>query len=163
EAMAKGGLLERFGVDAVFGLHLWNGFPVGKVGCSAGPVMASVGEFILTLRGRGGHGAMSHLSVDPIVAAAHVVTALQSIASPEMADLAEQALVEALGRENVVTQEPTMGGEDFSYFLERAPGAFIFVGSANAERGLNYPHHHARFDFDERALPIGVKALTAVA
>jgi amidohydrolase len=46
----------------------------------------------------------------------------------------------------------TMGSEDFAYMMEKVPGCFIFVGSANAERGLNYGHHHPKFDVDERAL-----------
>lgn len=58
----------------------------------------------------------------------------------------------------------TMGAEDMSVFLDRAPGVFMFVGSANHERRLDYPHHHPRFDFDENALPIGAGLLaTAVA
>jgi metal-dependent amidase/aminoacylase/carboxypeptidase family protein len=47
----------------------------------------------------------------------------------------------------------TMGAEDFAYFLEKVPGCFIFVGSANEEKGLNQGHHHPRFDFDEDVLP----------
>jgi amidohydrolase len=46
-----------------------------------------------------------------------------------------------------------MGSEDFAYFSEKVPACFFMVGSANAERGLNYGHHHPRFDFDEAALP----------
>ncbi|MDJ0731911.1 MAG: M20 family metallopeptidase [Crocosphaera sp.] len=51
----------------------------------------------------------------------------------------------------------TMGGEDMSFFLEEVPGCYFFLGSANAEKGLNYPHHHPRFDFDETVLPLGVE------
>jgi len=47
----------------------------------------------------------------------------------------------------------TMGSEDFAYFMEKTPACFFFVGSANAERNLNYGHHHPRFDFDEAVLP----------
>jgi len=47
----------------------------------------------------------------------------------------------------------TMGSEDFAFMLEKVPGCFFFVGSANAERGLNYGHHHPKFDVDEEALP----------
>jgi amidohydrolase len=56
-----------------------------------------------------------------------------------------------------------MGAEDMSIFLNEVPGCFFFVGSANAERGLNTPHHSPTFDFDERALDIGVRMLTSVA
>ena len=51
----------------------------------------------------------------------------------------------------------TMGGEDMSYFLQAVPGCYFFLGSANPERDLAYPHHHPRFDFDERALSMGVE------
>jgi amidohydrolase len=51
----------------------------------------------------------------------------------------------------------TMGGEDMSYFLQAVPGCYFFLGSANPERNLAYPHHHPRFDFDERALGMGVE------
>ncbi|MEB2286499.1 MAG: amidohydrolase [Anaerolineae bacterium] len=58
----------------------------------------------------------------------------------------------------------TMAAEDMSYFLEAVPGAFFFVGSANPQRGLDYPHHHPRFDFDEAAIPLAAELLaTAVA
>ena len=51
----------------------------------------------------------------------------------------------------------TMGGEDMAFFLESVPGCYFFLGAANAERGLAYPHHHPRFDFDEAALSTGVE------
>lgn len=55
----------------------------------------------------------------------------------------------------------SMASEDMALILERVPGVFFFVGSANAERGLNYPHHHPRFDFDEKALVIGASLLAS--
>ncbi|MCZ7540903.1 MAG: amidohydrolase [Anaerolineae bacterium] len=55
----------------------------------------------------------------------------------------------------------TMAAEDMSYFLEAVPGSFFFVGSANPERGLNYAHHHPRFDFDEAAIPLAVELMAA--
>jgi amidohydrolase len=55
----------------------------------------------------------------------------------------------------------TMWGEDVAFFLERIPGTFFFVGSANAEQGLSFPHHHPRFDFDEEALVIGASLLAS--
>jgi amidohydrolase len=54
----------------------------------------------------------------------------------------------------------TMGGEDMSFFLQEVPGCYFFLGSANPEKGLNFPHHHPRFDFDETALPLGVEIFT---
>lgn len=77
--MIDDGLFERFPVDAVFGLHNWPCVEAGHVGCVNGPAMASVDQAIVTVRGKGGHGAMPHETVDPVVAAAHVITALQSV------------------------------------------------------------------------------------
>ena len=61
----------------------------------------------------------------------------------------------------IIRNFQTMAAEDMSYFLEAVPGTFFFVGSANSERELDYPHHHPRFDFDEAAIPLGVELLTA--
>ncbi|HEX5723925.1 MAG TPA: amidohydrolase, partial [Longimicrobiaceae bacterium] len=67
------------GVDAALGLHVWMGLPSGTVGVVAGPFMASSGEFDVTIRGRGGHGAMPDQTVDAVLVASQVVVALQSI------------------------------------------------------------------------------------
>jgi amidohydrolase len=84
EAMIREGALSDPSVDGVIGLHLWNQLPVGTVGVRPGPIFASADEIILTVRGRGGHGAMPELNVDPIVAAAQIVTALQTLVSREI-------------------------------------------------------------------------------
>ncbi len=60
-----------------------------------------------------------------------------------------------------VTGYQTMLAEDMSYFLDAVPGAYFFVGSANAARDLAYPHHHPRFDFDEAVIPLAVELLAA--
>jgi amidohydrolase len=57
----------------------------------------------------------------------------------------------------IIPQCQTMGGEDMSFFLQEVPGCYFFLGSANPDRGLDYPHHHPRFNFDETALAIGVE------
>jgi amidohydrolase len=57
----------------------------------------------------------------------------------------------------IVPECQTMGGEDMSFFLQEVPGCYFFLGSANADRGLAFPHHHPRFDFDETALSMGVE------
>jgi amidohydrolase len=62
-----------------------------------------------------------------------------------------------------VEPESTMGGEDMSVYMDRVPGCFVFVGSANQDRGLHHPHHSPRFDFDEAALPIGCEFLVRAA
>jgi amidohydrolase len=66
-----------------------------------------------------------------------------------------------LGGQNVLSRTQTTGAEDMALFLEAVPGCFFFVGSANTERGLTSPHHSPSFDFDERALDIGVQVLTS--
>jgi amidohydrolase len=57
----------------------------------------------------------------------------------------------------IVPECQTMGGEDISFFLQEVPGCYFFLGSANLNKGLTYPHHHPRFDFDETVLGIGVE------
>jgi hippurate hydrolase len=81
EVMVREGLFERFPANEVYALHNWPGLPPGQMAVRAGPVMAATDEVQIMLRGRGGHGAMPHLAVDPVVAAAQVICALQTIAS----------------------------------------------------------------------------------
>jgi len=240
QAMVAAGVME--GVETAVGVHLWNELPVGTLGVKAGPLMAAVDRLRIVVRGRGGHGGKPHRSADPVVAAAHVITALQTIVSREVpptlaavvtlgsvhggqafnvipdevtllgtirtfdaalrrsmpervtrlaggvaealgcraevevrpgnppvvndaavAELARKAAARVVGEENVVEPEPTMGGEDMAIYFERAPGCFVFVGSANPARGLDQPHHSPRFDFDEDALLIGTQFLLEAA
>nr|WP_244914668.1 M20 aminoacylase family protein [Pandoraea apista] len=79
--MIEDGLFERFPCDAVFAYHNMPGFPVGKIGFRSGPAMASSDTVIIRVHGRGGHGSMPNDSVDPVLAASHIVVALQSIVS----------------------------------------------------------------------------------
>jgi amidohydrolase len=88
KGMIEEGVLERPKVDAVFGLHLWNGLSVGKIGVDAGPIMASVDRFDIVIKGVGSHGAYPHTGVDPIVIGSHVVAALQTAVSRELPPLA---------------------------------------------------------------------------
>lgn len=81
----------------------------------------------------------------------------------EMAGFARDVVEKIVAPENVVTARPIMGAEDMSYFLNAAPGCFIFLGSANPERGLCAPHHSALFDFEETCLPLGVELLAGLA
>jgi amidohydrolase len=80
-AMIRAGLMEAPRVDAVLGYHIWQELPVGRVGVVTGPCMAAVDRFKVTVKGKGGHAAYPHRSIDPIVIASHIVTALQSIVS----------------------------------------------------------------------------------
>jgi len=81
QVMVQEGLFERFPANEVYALHNWPGLPPGKMAVRAGPVMAATDEVQITVRGRGGHGAMPHLVVDPVVASAQIIGALQTIAS----------------------------------------------------------------------------------
>ncbi len=244
EVMVQEGALDDYGPrpDAAFGLHLWNRSRLGQAWLTAGPVMAAAERWSLTVKGRGGHGALPHQTADPIVAAAQVITALQTIVSrnvdpqatavvtvgtivggtafniipgqveltgtirtfdakvremvlnrlealcqgvaaamgveadlqtelltpatvndPGATQLMRQVAVDVLGAENVGGDFRTMGSEDMAYFLREVPGCYMFLGSANAARGLDSPHHNPRFDFDEAVLPLGVAILAETA
>lgn len=83
--MIEEGVMKDPKVDRVLSFHLWSGLPVGQVSAQEGPIFSSVDEFRLTIKGTGGHGGMPHLAVDPILISAHVVTALQTVLSREIA------------------------------------------------------------------------------
>lgn len=80
-AMIQDGLFERFPVQAVYGMHNWPGLRPGTVGLNAGPMMASADRVTIEISGRGGHGAHPYQTIDPVVVAAHIITAIQSIVS----------------------------------------------------------------------------------
>jgi len=240
QAVLKDGVMD--GVSLVVGIHLWNELPVGTLGVKAGPLMAAVDRLSIVVRGRGGHGGKPHRAADPVVAAAHVVTALQTIVSrevspihsavvtlasihggqafnvipdevaitgtirtfdpelrrsmperirriakgiaaglqctaeievkegnpavvndPTVVEIARDAAIRVVGETGVVAPESTMGGEDMAVYFEKAPGCFVFVGSANPALKLDQPHHSPRFDFDEEALSIGCEFLLRAA
>ena len=81
QVMVKEGLFKRFPADEIYALHNYPGIPAGKMAVRAGAMMAATDEVKIRIRGTGGHGAFPHLAADPVVAAAHVITALQTIAS----------------------------------------------------------------------------------
>ena len=242
QAMISDGALTSPRPDYSIGLHLWNDMPIGEVGVTAGPCMSAADIWRCTITGRGGHGANPNQTRDPILAAAQVITALQSIVSrnvdaldsavvtvgslhagdafnvipdtaelkgtlrtylkstkdlvhqrvreicegvaaamgcaadlelipmtvtvnnnPDIADRIAGIAARQVGSNNVHRDVRTMGSEDVSLFMDDIPGCYFFVGSANAERGLNYPHHNARFDIDEAALPIAAAILADAA
>lgn len=94
-AMLEDGLLERFPCDALFGMHNMPGLPAGQLAFRAGPVMASQDLLEVTLEGVGGHGSMPHLCVDPLVAGADIVMALQTVVARHID--AQQAAVVSIG------------------------------------------------------------------
>ncbi|UCI20802.1 M20 family metallopeptidase [Mesorhizobium sp. B2-1-8] len=79
--MVKDGMMERFDIAKVFGMHNMPGLPVGQFAIRPGPIMAATAEFTITVKGKGGHAAMPHGTIDPIVIASQLVGALQTIAS----------------------------------------------------------------------------------
>ena len=80
---------------------------------------------------------------------------------PTLTARLRQVVDHTFGSETLLDLRPTMGGEDFSAYQQKAPGVFAFVGAGNVEAGIHYPHHHPRFQIDERALAIGLRYLGA--
>lgn len=81
-----------------------------------------------------------------------------TINDPKITDLVRAVATDIVETPlGIVPECQTMGGEDMSFFLQQVPGCYFFLGSANPDRSLAYPHHHPRFDFDETALSTGVE------
>jgi hippurate hydrolase len=112
--MIKDGLFQRFPMDSVYGLHNWPELAAGEIAAFAGPVMAGISRFEITLRGRGGHAAMPHLADDVIVAAAQLATALRAVTSRSLhpADSAVLSVTrfDAGSAWNVLPEEATLRG-----------------------------------------------------
>ena len=81
KAMIEDGLFERFPVQAVYGMHNWPSMRPGTIGINPGPMMAAADRITIEITGRGGHGAHAYQTVDPVLVAAHIITAVQSIVS----------------------------------------------------------------------------------
>jgi amidohydrolase len=230
EAMVEEGILDTFDISQVYGIHNMPDFPVGGFFTTTGPLMAGADVFDINIKGRGGHGAMPHGTVDPVLAACSIAQAIQTIVSrnvdaaerlvisvtqihtgsvdnvipdtaymngtvrsftPEVRDLAERRLREIVAgqaasygceaevvynrgypatynsAEGVVTAtkaardvsgieavvddfEPVMGSEDFSYILEKRPGAYLFMG-----QGPSAGLHHPEYNFNDDVAPVG--------
>ena len=84
QAMLDDGFMGKPPVDAVLSLHLWSYLPAGKVAVRPGAIFASADDFSIIIKGKGGHGAMPHQTVDPVAIAGHVITALQNVVSREL-------------------------------------------------------------------------------
>ena len=81
KAMIEDGLFERFPVESVYAMHNWPSLPAGHIGINPGPMMAAADRIEIVVHGKGGHGAHPYLAVDPVLVAAHIITAAQSIVS----------------------------------------------------------------------------------
>lgn len=230
EAMVEEGILDFFDISQVYGIHNMPDFPFGGFFTTTGPLMAGADVFDINIKGRGGHGAMPHGTVDPVLAACSIAQAIQTIVSrnvdaaerlvisvtqihtgsvdnvipdtaymngtvrsftPEVRELAERRLREIVAgqaasygceaevvynrgypvtynsAEGVVTAtkaardvsgveavvddfEPVMGSEDFSYMLEKRPGAYLFMG-----QGPSAGLHHPEYNFNDDVAPVG--------
>lgn len=121
-AMIADGVLEDPQPDVALAMHLWNHIPLGQVRVTAGPCMAASSVFTLTVDGRGGHGAAPHKAVDPVLAAAHIVAALQSIVSRNIDPL--ESVVVTVGEFsagstfNVIPEQAVLKGTVRSYDSE---------------------------------------------
>ncbi len=112
--MVKDGMMERFGIAEVYGMHNFPGVPVGTFAIRKGAIMASTDEFMITVKGLGGHAAMPNRGVDPVVIGSQIVMALQTIASRN-ADPLESVVVSvtkfnAGNAHNVIPNEAKLGG-----------------------------------------------------
>lgn len=238
-AMIEDGALD--GVEEVYGAHLASYMPLGKLSVPSGPSMAAVDSFVITVQGKGGHGAKPHQTVDAIVVGSQLVTSLQHIVArhidplhpavvtvgvfqagtafnviadkariegtvrsfdpnvrkqlerdirdmlhgvtlaehatyeldyvngypalvnpPEQAEEVRSIFVRRFGEEALFGADASMGAEDFAYYLQHRPGHFFNVGSQNDSEDTSFPHHHPRFDIDERALKVAAEAFLAI-
>jgi len=238
--MIKDGLFEKFPMEAMFGAHNWPGMAAGQFAIKSGPVFASSNEFKITIRGKGGHGAMPHLGVDPVPVACQMVQGFQTIITRnkrpidagvisvtmihageatnvipdsceiqgtvrtftlEVLDLIEQrmqqvaraigeafetqvefefrrnypptinhpketafargVLEDLVGAENVQEFEPTMGAEDFSYYLLEKPGCYFLIGNGDGKHRIGGHGlgpcmlHNPSYDFNDELIPLG--------
>ncbi len=114
KVMIDEGLFEQFPCDSVFGLHNWPELPLGTFGVHAGPVMAAADHFEITITGKGCHGAMPHHGVDPVLVAAHVVTAAQGLVSRAIAPVdpavVSFTVIRGGSAFNVIPGDVTMAG-----------------------------------------------------
>lgn len=167
--MISEGLFERFPVDAIFGLHNWPGVPLGQFGFVSGPAMASVDQAKIRIVGKGGHGAEPHRAVDPVLASASFITALQSVVSrnvdPQDMAVATVGSIHAGSASNVIPEsvELKLTMRAFTETVrqqlqERIPAlaraqADSFGAVAEVDYRLGFPaliNHRAETDFARR-------------
>ncbi|WP_335946139.1 M20 aminoacylase family protein [Salipiger bermudensis] len=97
--MCEDGMMERWGIQEVYGMHNWPGMPAGSFGIRPGAFFAATDQFEINVKGKGGHGAKPHQAIDPLVTASHIVTALQSIVSRN-SDPDDQMVISVTGIES---------------------------------------------------------------
>ena len=113
-AMVKDGLIDRFGIEEVYGMHNYPGIPVGQFGIRPGAIMAAADHIEIALEGKGGHAARPHLAVDTILVGAQIITALQSIVSrnvdPLQSAVVSICMFQAGHTDNVIPQHARLRG-----------------------------------------------------
>ncbi len=113
-AMVKDGLIDRFGIEEVYGMHNYPGIPVGEFGIRPGAIMAAADHIEIALEGKGGHAARPHLAVDTILVGAQIITALQSIVSrnvdPLQSAVVSICMFQAGHTDNVIPQHARLRG-----------------------------------------------------
>jgi amidohydrolase len=113
--MLKEGLFDKYHPDAIFGMHVWSGFRVGEIAYRVGPLMAAVDSFDILVKGRQAHGSRPWQSIDPIVTAAQIIGALQTVVSRDI-DLTQNPAVVSIGaikggiRSNIIPDHVQMVG-----------------------------------------------------
>ncbi|WP_315828511.1 amidohydrolase [Bradyrhizobium sp. SZCCHNG3015] len=229
KAMVADGLFERFPMAQIFGFHNWPGLEAGTIAVHDGVVMAAGGRVTLTIEGHPGHAGMPHLTRDPVVAAGHLIVALQSIVSRSvdpldtavlslctieggtvpnqiastvtirgtlrnhrgpvrdvitegiervcagvatsfgvkvssevtpgvgvLANAPHEAGLARMAAEKVAAPlrrdlAPSMAGEDFAFYLQHRPGAFVWIGNGELREGAEL--HGPHYDFNDAILP----------
>ncbi|MFA5592534.1 MAG: M20 aminoacylase family protein [Micavibrio sp.] len=121
--MIEDGLFKHFPMNAVFGMHNWPAMKRGTIGLRPGPIMASSDSFDITVTGKGGHAALPHFNTDPIVAASHIVTALQTLVARQI-DPVDQAVLSitnfnaGTGAFNVIPDQAVLSGTYRAFRVE---------------------------------------------
>ncbi|WP_108462279.1 M20 aminoacylase family protein [Devosia naphthalenivorans] len=114
KAMLEDGLVERFAIDEFYGMHNWPGMPEGHFGIRVGGIMAATDRFYIDITGQGGHAARPHSTIDPVIVAANMITAMQSIVSrnvdPLQSAVLSVTMVEAGEADNVISQTAKITG-----------------------------------------------------
>ncbi len=113
-AMVEDGMMERFGIQEVYGLHNMPGLPIGEFAIRPGPLMACADEFDIVVKGRGGHAAMPEKAIDAVLIASHIIIAAQQLvsrmASPKMPSVLSFGKVVANGAINILPDEVQIEG-----------------------------------------------------
>jgi len=166
KAMVDDGLISRFGLSEVYGMHNYPGMPVGAFGIRPGPMMAAADYITIDIEGNGAHAARPHLGIDPVVVGAHMITAMQTVVSrnvdPLKSAVVSITMVQAGNTDNVIPQTVRLRGtarslaEDVRALLEERLHAIVehtaaaFGAKATLKYRRNYPvlvNHERQTEF----------------